>query len=280
MLGLGLGAFVTYNPQAVSPDTPLADSLRLMQEHGCHHLPVTNRERRIVGIVSDLDAACAVESRQSKRTCDLSEPRHCVNQGRVEDIMMRSVCTVDQCESPRMALEAILKNHFHSAPVVEDNCLVGMVTSTDFLREFSCGYSPVFNDPVSWHMSPPSSQIAAGASLDAAIEELSVRPTRHLIVTQDERPIGVVSGRACHRAKLIAKGYLQPAPTDERPVHYLRDLVAAPHVTLSPDQTLGHAAALLLEQELRALVVIDRLGRPAGILREDDILNAMLDHVA
>ena len=280
MLGLGLGTFVTYNPQAISAETPLSDSLRLMEEHHCHHLPVTNRQRRVVGIVSDLDVACAVESRLLKGQCNLGEPKRCADEGSVADIMVRTVFTVEQSESPRTALEAILKNHFHSVPVVEDDCLVGMVTSTDFLREFSYGYSPVFNDPVSWHMSEAGSQIAAGAPLEVALDELSVHPTQYLIVTQDERPIGVVSDRDCHRAQLVANGCLQPALGDDRAVNYLRDLVAAPHVTLSPDQSLGHAAALLLEQELRALVVIDRLGRPAGILREDDILNAMLDHVA
>jgi len=181
MLGLGLGTFVTYNPKAVSPETPLSDSLRLMEEHRFHHLPVTNSDRHVVGIVSDLDVACAVESRLLKGECDLNDPARCADEGSVADIMVRIVFTVEQTESPRTALEAILKNHFHSVPVVEDDCLVGMVTSTDFLREFSYGYSPVFNDPVSWHMSEAVRQISAGADLEFAIDALSTHPAHFLM---------------------------------------------------------------------------------------------------
>ena len=37
---------------------------------------------------------------------------------------------------------------------------------------------------------------------------------------------------------------------------------------------------MLVEQELRDLVVVDRLGRATGILRDEDILTVMLDYVA
>lgn len=279
MLTLGLGSFVADDVAVVSPDMRLADCLRLMQQCGEQSLPVVDSRRKVLGTVSDLDLARAAESRLLQEKFYPRIPEQWSGQGSVADLMERSVATVDQAAGPRMALEAVLTNKSLTAPVVEDGRLVGMVSGVDFLREFSCGYSPVFNDPVSWHMSGPARQISAGSSILAALEEFKQHGGELLTVVQDNRPLGVVAAADCHRAQLVDNGCLQPAKGCQRHGTTLRQLLAAQHVVLSPDQTLGQAAQILVEQELPGLVVVDRLGRAAGVLSTADILSAMLDYV-
>jgi CBS domain-containing protein len=251
-----LGTFVTYNPIAVSAGTSLADAWQRMQEGGFHHLPVVDDQRRVVGILSEIDVAGA----QGRASAP------------VETVMVRQVVTVDVESAPRPALEAILSNGFHSVPIVEQGRLVGMVTSTDYLREFSYGASPIFQDPLSWHMSPALAHIDIAASIHEAVDALSRNRCRLAAVVDGGRAVGALSQRDCRRAQLRTSGGPQ--------AQQVGDLLPKSHVVFTPELTLGLAAGRLLEHGLRAVVVADRLGRVAGILSEDDILAALLEHVS
>ena len=43
------------NPVAVSPDTPVADVIRILRQHGLQGVPVVDADRRVVGIVTESD---------------------------------------------------------------------------------------------------------------------------------------------------------------------------------------------------------------------------------
>ena len=214
MLALGLGTFVTYNPRSILTTTGIDEALALMEDLGIHHLPVVDALQQVVGIVSHRDLA------------GHRPPNGDPANSTVARVMARSVFTIDEAASPSVALQAILDHGFHCVPVLEEGKLVGMITSTDYLRELSYGELPLCHESVGEHMvSLPGDELlfSAANETDALVEESSV---------------------------------------------------------VSPDQTLGTAASLMLAFGVREIVVVDDISQPIGVLRDDDILRALVNFLA
>lgn len=261
MQTVGLGTFVTYNPTVVEQDTLLEDVLRLMEENTIRHLPVVDDERRVVGIVSDRDVARAVlESRAGdERTAR-----------RVATIMVHNPLTIQQDDPPKAALTMILANRFHSLPVVDGERLVGMVTSSDFLRELTYGELASYREPVDRYMSDDIA-IAVDATATLAEVQRVMRNSgnEYLAVTRGECPVGIVSLRDVRRAHERVAADVNPQNLS------VLKLLGDSAATISPHTRLGEAASLMLDERMQALSVVDRSNRLVGLLTEDDVLQAM-----
>ena len=67
---------VTDNLITVSPEHDLADALKLMAQHQVRRLPVTDREDRLVGVVSQADVALGVKEKTAGELLeDISRPK-------------------------------------------------------------------------------------------------------------------------------------------------------------------------------------------------------------
>lgn len=217
MVDIALGTFVTYNPRAIAPEIRICEALDLMNRLGVHHLPVVDYEHRVVGMVSHRDLSSHGRQPIVLSGKDVSGFELLP----VERVMVRNVFTIESNASPKAALQAILDHRFHSVPVLDNGTLVGMITSTDFLRELSYGEWVVCEDRVADHMLALSNDellFSAATETDALVEESSV---------------------------------------------------------VSPDQSLSTAAAMMLEFGVREIAVVDDLSNPIGVLRDDDILQAI-----
>jgi CBS domain-containing protein len=66
---------VTESLVTVSPEHDLADALKLMAQHQVRRLPVTDREDRLVGVVSQADVALQVKEKTTGELLeDISRP--------------------------------------------------------------------------------------------------------------------------------------------------------------------------------------------------------------
>lgn len=107
---------------AVSPTTPIAQLEKLFQRRGIHHLPVEDRNGKILGIIS---------------TDDFNRYRHSTSP---VDLVAQHIMTDNPCRlSPKVpigeALSIFLDNRFRALPVVDANDqLLGIVTPYDFLE--------------------------------------------------------------------------------------------------------------------------------------------------
>jgi CBS domain-containing protein len=261
MLGIELNTLVTYNPIAVAPSSTLLEVLRLMEQHDIHHLPVVDAEFRILGIVSDFDIAQVVAG---------SLPL-------VEDIMVRSVMAIEQTEPPEAILRAIIWHGFHSVPMVDEGRLTGIVTSTDFLREFSNAASNEQSEPVSEFMIPCRWQIEASATFEEADQYQAESGADYLGVIQSGRAIGVISARQLRRARLRRMLNPRQGSFAESAWHFgqVKDLLPAGRLLLYPEQTLGEAATMMYENKVQALAVLARGGQIDGLLTESEILEVL-----
>jgi len=62
-----------------------------------------------------------------------------IRSGTIEQIVSRQLVTVDHLASPRRALQLLIDYQIQSLPVLQNGKLLGIVTTDDFLREFSYG---------------------------------------------------------------------------------------------------------------------------------------------
>jgi len=278
MNDLPLGTFVTYNPSSVGPDTPIEKAESLMQRYGARHLPVVDQRKAVVGIVSNHDVATARTRRAQLVSATGNEGVNCENDIlRIHEIMTRDVLTIDQNDTPRQALDVLLQRHVHCLPVVDERRLVGMLTSTDFLRNLSYGEMACGRDPVRKHMTGIQAQVDDDATLDEAWRIFRETGCDYLAAVKGECPVGVVSRRAL---RLAMRG--EPAGLGREDLREESPATIAPLVDTSAPEVRPHASLVqavnkMLQSQVPVIPVVNRTNAFVGLLTEDDVLRAMLE---
>jgi CBS domain-containing protein len=269
-----VNTLVTYNPVTVSPGDSLARVVRLMDEYVLRHLPVVDDGFRLLGIISDLDVARSIAGLVGGAALATADTELLPT---AADVMTRGVTSVGPADSPASMLQAMLCRRFHSIPVVEHGRLRGIVTTTDFLREFASLAPVAARGPVARAMSPWPVVVEASATVDAAQALLAERGCEVLGVRAGGVAVGAVSNRMLLRARhwdLVERGsadgmlLVGAAPT-------VADLVDDEPGTISSTATLAAGAAALLERRRDVLAVIDSAGGPQGVLCETDVLRSL-----
>ena len=128
----------------VSEDASVQDAAKLMAERGISAVPVVDRERRVVGIVSEGDLLHRAETGTEQRRSWWLEIVASTNQlageyvkshsGNVKDVMTRDVISVT--EETAVADIAILleTNRIKRVPVLRAGKLVGIVSRANLVR--------------------------------------------------------------------------------------------------------------------------------------------------
>ena len=109
---------------ALRPQQPFAQALALLAQYRFRHLLVTDAEARLVGVISDRDLL-----RCMSREADLERVT-------VADIMGAAVVTVQPDTLLSEAAARMLSRRINCLPVVENNRVCGILTSTDLLQAF------------------------------------------------------------------------------------------------------------------------------------------------
>ena len=125
-----VGDYMTRNILVGKDSFTLKHVARLFNELKIHHLPIVNKLREIVGIISanDLLRVC---SRVMDKGYDREESE--LDQT-IVDYMTSTpvVCSPD--DSIVKAIEIFAEGKFHALPVVENNELVGIFTANDLIE--------------------------------------------------------------------------------------------------------------------------------------------------
>lgn len=126
---------MTVEPNTVTPDTPLRDVLRRMQEEGCRQFPVVGPEGHLVGIITDRDIRLAMNSPivLHERWQDES----LLEMATAEVCMTADPITVSPETPAYQAAEMLSAYKFGALPVVDGGVLVGIISVTDFLDYFA-----------------------------------------------------------------------------------------------------------------------------------------------
>jgi acetoin utilization protein AcuB len=263
MTGTELGTLVTYNPLAVSLETTVERMIELVDQLHMHHFPVVDENQRLVGIVSETDILRAVRQQQS----DTASQRPL----RAEMLLSRDLVTIGTRATPREALQKILDHHIHSLPVLSDGRLLGIVTTSDFLREFSYGELPCSKEPVADHLPPAADPVDPDTPAWQALESMRESNRAHLAVVRGGCPIGLVS-----QVDIVRASCDKPAPDDDQTPSRSVATLMRRTPPLRPGQRLSEAAGLMVECQLPALVVTNQANRLMGVISDEDLLRVML----
>ena len=105
----------------------------------------------------------------------------------------------------------------------------------------------------------------------AAAQRMQAEHVGCLVVTENDRPVGVVTDRD------IAMHVLSEDldPDKER----VRDVMQSPVVTVASAASLAQAVKTLRKATVRRLVVVDAAGKVAGVFAADDLLRLLATEI-
>ena len=113
---------MTRDVISITPKYSIRESVDLMTEKGIGSLPIVDKEDKLVGIVTERDFALALAGSLTNET--------------VGDIMIKDVITTTPGTPIESCSKIMVRNNLRRIPVVEEEKLIGIVTSTDILRFF------------------------------------------------------------------------------------------------------------------------------------------------
>ena len=112
----------------------LAAVVRMQRAH-VRHLPVVNRDRLLVGIVTDRDLRHHLFTPRLFEALGSTGVDVLLDGVRVAEIMSTDVVTVDAGASLGHAADIMRKQRVGSLPVMESGRMIGIVTEVDILRQ-------------------------------------------------------------------------------------------------------------------------------------------------
>ncbi|MCL4800581.1 MAG: CBS domain-containing protein [Burkholderiales bacterium] len=221
------------DPATVTSDTLLAEAKRVIAEQNLHALPVVE-EGRLRGLVTR--QSCLRAADFVARTQSPDEFAFFVNRLKVKDVMVRNPATVRAADTMEHCLlkgQALGVGQF---PVLEDGCVVGMISATEILQ-LAAQFLGAWEKWSGVTLAPTelgpgvlgriaAAVEAAGATLHALypigrneLPDATDRPRKRVIVRCVTRDIGAVAqalGRAGF-AVLETSAEVQSPPCAPRP---------------------------------------------------------------
>ncbi|MBF0289321.1 MAG: CBS domain-containing protein [SAR324 cluster bacterium] len=120
------------DPIVLKQGQTLKDASRLIKMRNVRHLPVVDDNNRLIGIVTDRDVKKA--SASGATTLDIHELFYLMDKVSVEDIMTRRVYSVHPSMPLEQAAKVLHDRKFGCLPVVDNQKLVGILTTTDVMQ--------------------------------------------------------------------------------------------------------------------------------------------------
>ncbi len=127
-----VSAIMTKHVIKLNVNDDLTKAESLFKKHHIRHIPVVNGNI-ILGMLSYTDLlrisfADAVD--EDEKSVDVTV----YNMFSVEQVMARNLVKVSPDTTIKEVAEILSKKEFHALPVVEDELLVGIVTTTDLIK--------------------------------------------------------------------------------------------------------------------------------------------------
>lgn len=125
---------MTAKPVTIHQDGTLRQALEAMDTIACHHLPVLNSERQLVGILSDRDCRAALNSPSILR--ETWQDEQLAEKLTARALMTPAPIVIEPETEADEAARLMLNNRVSCLPVVRSETLVGIVTRSDLLLAF------------------------------------------------------------------------------------------------------------------------------------------------
>jgi acetoin utilization protein AcuB len=124
---------IQKNPVTIGPEASFSDVRHIIHDKGIRHLPVVDKNKRILGIVTDRDIRNAAPSEAT--TLSIHELNYLLPKLRVTEFMTpkNKLITITPDTLVEEAVQLMLDNKIGCLPIVEEGKLYGLFTETDAL---------------------------------------------------------------------------------------------------------------------------------------------------
>jgi len=124
--------FMTSDPYTLRENDSLNDARAIMTEKNIRHIPITNSDQHLLGLITQRDILAATDPSSKQQT--KSAPHEGDTDIKLSEIMIQDVSTIHTSAPLRQAAIYIQSHKYGCLPVVNDNdCLVGIITDSDFI---------------------------------------------------------------------------------------------------------------------------------------------------
>jgi acetoin utilization protein AcuB len=127
-----VGTVMGTDLATVAPETSLVAAQEILEQKKINHLLIVDSENELRGIVSDRDLKRSWAS--SATTLSKNELMYLLDQVTVADIMTRQTLTITPATTIERAALLMNQHRINALPVLENNELVGIITSRDVMR--------------------------------------------------------------------------------------------------------------------------------------------------
>lgn len=131
---MNVSEIMTGKPVTIHPNDTLREALETMDNVGCHHLPVISSQGHLVGILSDRDCRTALNSPYVLRAGWQDE--ELIDHLLVRAIMTAAPIVIAPDSFADEAARLMLVNQINCLPVMRDETLIGILTTSDILAAF------------------------------------------------------------------------------------------------------------------------------------------------
>lgn len=286
----------------VTPQTSLAEVVELLLRHGVKAVPVVDEGQRAVGIVTggDLLSRADLEFRlsiqQGLGAEAIAQQLHRMQVGGkiASDVMTPNPRTIPADAALLTAIRTMADHRIKRLPVVDaQGCLVGLLSRADVLRTVAAGVEVVLEEEVE---PPPIARFVGDVmmtavptvrpetSIDDVLHLTLSSPSRRVVVTTPDGKVqGIITDRRllARAAADIQPRFLQALGDLIDAVAHWRsarkpltagDLMRTDVFTVRAEEPIVHAIQLMMQHQVKQLVVVDAEGRLQGIVDRQTLL--------
>ena len=124
---------MTRNPVTATPMMSVGEAADLMKREKVHRLPVLDKDKKLVGVITEKDVLHASPSPAS--SLSIHEMAYLLSKLKVKDLMTKDVVTITEDTTVEEAARLMVDQDLSCLPVVdEEGHLVGIVSKSDMFK--------------------------------------------------------------------------------------------------------------------------------------------------
>ncbi|MFH1927867.1 MAG: CBS domain-containing protein, partial [Chloroflexota bacterium] len=124
--------YMTKHPLLVSPTMSIVEAQRFMGENSVRHLPVTEKGKRLLGLVTRQTLLLQPATLSSLNVWEITR---FLSNLTVGDVMVKNVITAEKDSTIEEAACIMVENKIGCLPVLEDGVVIGIITEIDLLAQ-------------------------------------------------------------------------------------------------------------------------------------------------
>jgi CBS domain-containing protein len=257
-----------------TPEMALSKARQIFDERHIRALPIL-QDGKLVGLINRLVLIRLDLSILGNEVWNLGIN---VADETAADVMRTNVLTIAPESTILHATRVMLENKVSALPVLENEKLIGILTSSDLLRFIITMYTTLDKKvTVADYMTDEVVTVSRDTTLLEAHTLMGAKRIRSLPVIEEGKIVGLVT-----RTDLMSSDPSRPAMQNSQETstkvlaQHVEKVMITDVITIAPSSELTEAARIMLEKKIHCLPVVDEKQQMLGIITESDLFLMLL----